>query len=124
MTQRRGLFAAGRFLRHAVLTNLAILAVTGLVCWFGGWRAAGDYANGLVYAGIAVMAVGGLRYFASETGVRDPAAGYYSVNLREHHDRTQQTIAESDSAFVFMLKMGVVGLVPVVLGQLIKAVFA
>ena len=121
MAQRRGPSAAARFLRNVALLDLAILAGTALVCWLGGWRTAGDYANGLVYAGIAAMALGGLRYFASPTGAADPTAGYHSVNLRDHHNRAQRAISESDSAFVFMVKMAVVGLVPIVVSQLIKA---
>ena len=112
---------AWRFLRFVALAELAIAAVVALVCLVGGWRAPVDYANGLPYAGLVVMAIGGLRYFASPTDTIDPSAGYHSTNLSEHHQRVQRGIAESDSAFIVMLKLGLVGLVALALGQLIKA---
>ena len=111
-----------RFLRFVALAELTILIVTGVVCLVGGWRTPVDYANGLTYAGLAVMALGGLRYFAGETGTVDPHAEYRATNLREHHKLVQRNIAESDSAFVAMLKLGLVGLVAIALGQLLKGV--
>jgi hypothetical protein len=114
-----------RFLRFVALAELTILIVTGVVCLVGGWRTPVDYANGLTYAGLAVMAFGGLRYFvAGNVGSPDPVAGYGSTNLGDHFRQRQRAEAESDSAFVFMLKMGLVGLVPIVLGQVIKALAA
>ena len=121
MTQRRASSAGWRFLRFIGLAELAIAAVVALVCLVGGWHTPVDYANGLTYAGLVVMALGGLRYFASPTGTIDPLAGYHSTNLSEHHQCVQRGIAESDSAFVVMLKLGFVGLVAIALGQLIKA---
>jgi hypothetical protein len=121
MTQRKRPSGAWRFLRFVGLGELTIAAVVALVCLVGGWRTLGDYANGLTYAGIVVMALGGLRYFASDTGTIDPGAGYHSTNLSEHHQRVQRGIAESDSAFVVMLKLGLVGLVTIALGQFIKS---
>ncbi len=120
MTPRGRPSGAWRFLRFVALADLAIAAVVALVCLVGGRRALGDYANGLTYAGLAVMALGGLRYIASPTDTIDPLAGYHSTNLSEHHQRVQRGIAESDSAFVVMLKLGLVGLVPIVVGQLIR----
>ncbi len=121
MAQRARPSGAWRFLRFVGLAELAIAAVVALVCLVGGWRTPIDYANGLTYAGLVIMALGGLRYFASDTGTIDPGAGHHSTNLSEHHKHVQRSIAESDSAFVVMLKLGFVGLVAIALGQLIKA---
>ncbi len=121
MHQPRRPSGALRFLRFVALAELAILVITGVICLVGGWRTPVDYANGLTYAGLVVMALGGLRYFASPTAAIDPAAGYHSTNLRDELARQQGAIAESDSAFVVMLKLGLVGLVAIALGQLIKA---
>ncbi len=121
MAQRGASSTGWRFLRTLALVNLAIVVGVALVCWLGGWRTLADYANGLTYAGLVVMALGGLRYFVSDTGTIDPGAGYHSINLSEHHKHVQRSMAESDSAFVVMLKLGLVGLVAIALGQLIKA---
>jgi hypothetical protein len=121
MHQPRRPSGALRFLGFVALAELAILIITGVICLVGGWRTPGDYANGLTYAGLVVMALGGLRYFASPTAAIDPLAGYHSTNLRDELARRQGAIAESDSAFVVMLKLGLVGLVAIALGQLLKA---
>ena len=121
MKQRGHPSAAWRFLRFVGLAELAIAAVVALVCLVGGWRAPIDYANGLTYAGLVVMAIGGLRYVASPTAAIDPSAGYHSTNLGDEFARKQGAIAESDSGFVVMLKLGLVGLVALALGQFIKA---
>jgi hypothetical protein len=121
MTPRGHPSAAWRFLRCVALAELAIAAGGALVCLVGGWRTLGDYANSLTYAGLVVMASGGLRYVAGPTDTIDPLAGYHATQLGEHHQRVQRGIAESDRAFVVMLKLGLVGLVALALGQIIKA---
>ena len=123
MSGRTGSSAGWRFLLTLGLVNLVAFVGVALACWLGGWRTLADYGDGLTYAGLAVMAFGGLRYFvAGNVGSPDPMAGYRSTNLGDHFRQRQQAEAESDSAFVFMLKMGLVGLVPIALGQAIKAV--
>jgi hypothetical protein len=121
MTQRRGLAAVGRFLIFVALLDLFILVVIGLVCWFGGWRTAADYANGLTYAGLAVAAIGGMRYFGGLTSTANPNAGYHSTNLGEHLAWVRRASGESDSAFVVMLKLAAAGFVALALGQLLLA---
>ena len=115
-------FSSGRrFLRTLALVNLAIFAGVALACWLGGWRTPADYADGLTYAGLAVMAFGGVRYFVAGNVGRPEVSGYHRVNLGEHLRHQQRAEAEGDSAFVFMLGMGLIALVPIVVGQLIKA---
>jgi hypothetical protein len=121
MAENRVLAVVGRFLLFVALLNVATLAVTGLVCWFGGWHTAGDFGNGLTYAGLVVMATGATRYVGSLANNANPAIGYYSMDLREHHNRVVRTMGERDSAFVVMLKLGAGGLVAMVLGQLLRA---
>jgi hypothetical protein len=121
MAGRRGLAAVGRFVLFVALLNVIIFVVIGLVCWFGGWRTLGDFGNGLTYAGLVVVATGGMHYFGGLANSANPAMGYHSLNLREHHNWMVRTIAEQDSAFVVMLKVGASGLVAIVLGQLLRA---
>ena len=121
MAERRGLAVVGRFLLFVALLNLLMVAVMGLVCWFGGWRTAGDFGNGLTYAGLVVMATGAMRYFGGLANNVNPALGYQSMDLREHHNWVVRTIGERDSAFAVMLKLGASGLVAMALGQALRA---
>jgi hypothetical protein len=122
MAERRGLAAVGRFVLFVALLNVVMLVVIGLVCWFGGWRTLGDFGNGLTYAGLLVMAAGGMRYFGGIANGANPTMGLHSTNLREHHNRVVRAMGERDSAFVGMLKFGTGGLVAMALGQLLRAV--
>jgi hypothetical protein len=125
MTPRRAASAGRRFLRTLALVNLGICLGVAVVCWLGGWRSLAAYADGLTYAGLAVLAFGGIRYLAAEhTGDRALLGGLHAVDLGELSRQRQRAEAESDSAFVLMLKLGLVGLVPIVLGQLLKAIAA
>jgi hypothetical protein len=124
MTGNRAVAAVGRFLLFVALLNVATFAVIGPICWFGGWRTAGDFGNGLTYAGLVVMAIGGARYFGGLSSNTNPAIGYQSMNLREQHNWVVRTMSERDSAFVVMLKLGASGLGAMVLGQLLRAAVA
>ncbi|MFN8513920.1 MAG: hypothetical protein U0841_15315 [Chloroflexia bacterium] len=86
-----------------------------------GWRTAGDFGNGLTYAGLVVMAIGAMRYFGGLANNVNPALGYQSMDLREHHNWVVRTIVERDSAFAVMLKLGASGLVAMALGQALRA---
>jgi hypothetical protein len=109
------------FVLFVALLNLVTFVVAALVCWFGGWRTLADFGNGLTYAGLVVVATGGMRYFGGLANSANPAMSHHSINLREHHNWVVRTMGEHDSAFVVMLKFGASGFVTMVLGQLLRA---
>lgn len=121
MAEHRVLAVVGRFLLFVALLNLLICAVMGLVCWFGGWHTAGDFGNGLTYAGLVVMAIGAMRYFGGITNNVNPAMAYHSMNLREHHNGVVRMMLDRDSAFMLMFKLGASGLVAMAIGQALRA---
>lgn len=121
MAEKRVRGVLGRFLLFVALANVVVFAAVGLICWFGGWRTAGDFGNGLTYAGLVIMATGGMRYFGGLANNVNPAMGYHSMNLREQHKGMVRFLDERDSAFVTMLKFGASGLVAIALGQLLRA---
>src|SRR5262245_14254560 len=99
MTLQKITPGARRFLTFVVLLDLSLLATIGAICWFGGWRTAWDFGNGLTYAGLAIMLVGGLQYFGSFSRAADPIAGYRSTNLADQAGWVRRAIGERDSAF-------------------------
>ena len=92
----------------------------GIAGWLGGWRTAGDYGNGLTHAGLAVLALGAMRYFGGLTRAVAPAAGDHRTTPNEQLGAMRRALGEQDSAFAFMLRMGVAGLLPIAPGQLLR----
>jgi hypothetical protein len=108
-----------RFLLFVVLLDLVLLAIVGAICWFGGWRSALDYAHGLTYAGLIIFACGGMQYVGSFTRTIDPIAGYRSTPSGERLAWMQRAMGEQDSSFANMLKLGLAGVILVILGQVL-----
>jgi hypothetical protein len=115
---------AKRFLIFVVILDLALLAIVGAVCWFGGWHRAWDYGNGLTYAGLATIAVGALQFVGSFTREVDPIAGYHTTNLADQLGLVRRALGERDSTFANMLRLGVAGLLLLGIGQVLLAVIS
>lgn len=110
-----------RFLRNIVLIDLGIFATTGLVCWFGGWRTAYYYGNGLMLAGVLAMALG-LYSLTGNWGLTKSfnyqhAASAGADNIRE---RTRREMNDTGKSYAFLVLMGIVGIVSIALGILIQ----
>jgi hypothetical protein len=120
--EREGFLSAiGRFLRDVTLVDLVMLAVTGLVCWIGGWRTFNNYGDGLMIAGVIVMAVGSLSVFGSSGLAGDPTIRYsQSVSHAGLHERTKRHMLDVAESRVFSILMGLAGLVCFAAGALIK----
>src|SRR5438045_3705431 len=58
----RALPWAARLLLVVAVLDVALAGIVGVVCRLGGWGQRADYAHGLVYAGVALLAGGMLRY--------------------------------------------------------------
>jgi hypothetical protein len=121
MAENRVLAVIGQFLLFVALLNAIIGAAIGAICWLGGWHTAGDFGNGLTYAGLVVMAIGAARYVGELSNYVNPVAGYSSINLREQHNWAVRAMNERDSAFVVMLKLATSGVVALALGPLLRA---
>ncbi len=76
MKSRDYLAVAGLFLRRIAVSGLALLIVTGAVCWLGGWRTFHAW-GGLIRAGVAAIVVGAVTASTAMGIVNDP--GYQSL---------------------------------------------
>lgn len=109
-----------RFLRGVALIDLGILGIVGLICWFGGWRTAYDYGNGLIWAGIAAFLLG----FASV--MRPGSVDYQYAQIMGPDDiikRTRRDLKDLAQNYGFLVRMGVVGIVSIAIGELVLAIF-
>jgi hypothetical protein len=66
-----------------------ILIVVAAICWLGGWRTVQDYGTGLIWAGVAAIAVG----IMSQLGGWGLTRGWVSVcpvSIGTNHGRTHK----------------------------------
>lgn len=120
--EREGFFSViGRLLRDVVLADLVVLTITGVVCWVCGWRTFDNYGDGLMIAGVIVMAVGSLSVFGSASLAGDPTVRYsQSASRADLHERTKRHMLDMAESRFFSILMGFAGLVCFAEGALIK----
>ena len=97
----RTLPRAARFLLAVAVLDLLALVVVVAICWLGGWDRPVDYARGLVYAGLALLAGAGLRFAGTMSDAPQPSvfagddAGVLAFDQRGHADRMRRGLADS-----------------------------
>ena len=75
------------------IAELAILAITGLVCWWLGLRTLTDYSTGLKWAGFAVMVFGLFGLLGGASLGNDFSYQYSkTVMPNSDHARAQQNV--------------------------------
>ncbi len=113
-----------RFLRTVVLINLGIFAGVGLICWFGGWRTAHQYGNGLMLAGVAAM-VAGVFSLAGGWGLTRSFVYQHaaSAGVDDTRERTRRELKDTGQRYGFLALMGVVGIMSIAFGILIQTAF-
>lgn len=123
--EKRGYLATVlRFLRNAVLIDLGIFVAVGLVCWFGGWRTAGHYGNGLVWAGVAAISFGILGLWGNWSITQSPEYQYArSAGAAGIPERTKQHMKDINQNYALVILMSIVGVVSIASGILIHIIF-
>ncbi len=102
------------------LVELAILAITGLVCWWLGLRTLTDYSTGLKWAGFAVMVFGLFGLLGGASLGSDFSYQYSkTVMPNSDHARAQQNVADFAAGWSFATWAGLAGILTIVLGYLI-----
>ncbi len=90
-----------RFLLVVAVLDLLALVVVVAICWLGGWERQVDYARGLVYAGMALLAAAGLRFAGTMSDAPQPSifagddSGVLAFDHRGHSDRMRRGLADS-----------------------------
>ncbi len=122
---RRFLTTVWRFSRNFVLIELGIFATVGLLCWLGGWRTLYQYGNGLLLAGVVVLALGAYSISGSLAGSRSfdyQFSASAGVDERFHQSARRER-QEVGSSYIFLSQTCVIGLLPLVAGILLQIVF-
>ncbi len=123
--EKQGIHPVLRFLRNVALIDLGIFVVVGLVCWFGGWRTATHYGNGLLLAGVAVMAAGVFSLVGGWGITRDftyqHARSAGEGDIRKRATRDLKDIGQS---YGFLALMGIVGIVSIAAGIVVQTVWS
>lgn len=107
------------------IAELVIMAVTGLVCWWLGWRSLVDYSTALKWAGLAVMFFGMTSFFGGTSLNRDPQFLYtQTVMPNSAHDRSQQHVSDMVSGMSFTAWASLAGIITIGLGYLLRSFLA
>jgi hypothetical protein len=110
-----------RFLRTVVLMDLSIFVIVGLVGWFGGWRTAYQYGEGLVIAGALAIGLGFLSIVGNWCTIQSVGYQYgQSVGAQSLGERTGQTVKDIAQNYRFLIQMIVVSVAPIAIGVLIQ----
>jgi hypothetical protein len=77
MKEKRGFpVRLGRTLLLGGLGKLGLFLVTGVVCWFAGWRSWSEYGTGLRYAAVCMFIIG-CCWLRANTGLGKTGAAYH-----------------------------------------------
>ena len=113
-----------RFMRTVVLIDLGIFVGVGLICWFGGWRTAYHYGNGLMLVGVAAMAAGVFSLAGGWGLTRDFSYQHAaSAGVADTPERTRRELKDTGQRYGFLALMGVAGIVSIAFGILIQTAF-
>ncbi len=125
MKRQEWFHAIWRFLKPVPLIDLGIFVAVGLVCWFGGWRSAFHYSNGLIIAGVGAMAIGVFSLFGGWGITRNFV--YQHAQSAGENDvvaQARRELKDTDQSYEFLAVMGVVGVVVIACGILVRTIFA
>lgn len=110
------------FAKKLGLAEIAILAVTGLICWWIDWRTLADYSTALKWAGLAVIFFGMTSFFGGTTLNRNPTYLYMqSVMPNSAHDRAQQNFSDMAQGMSFTSWASLAGIITIGLGYLLRS---
>jgi hypothetical protein len=102
----------GYSLRNAILIDLGILLVVGIICWSAGWHQLRQFFDGVFIAGVVAIIIGGVSILGSIGFLKNPE-GLYVENRATYvsYDKRIKLMAtemmESES---FMFQVGFAGL--------------
>lgn len=111
------------FLKRFALYQIIIFGIVTAFWWFGGWRTANDYANGLFIAGSLIIVFGVQRVFATQSLDRSFKVRYAeTVGSDRIGGSSRRLLLESESNFAQAVRLFLIGLVPILTSLVIYAV--
>ena len=125
MKRQEWFHAIWRFLKPFLLIDVGIFVAVSLVCWFGGWRSAFHYGNGLIIAGVGAMAIGVLSW--SDAWGITRSVRYRIAQTMGEDDMAAQArreLKDSGQSYEFLAVMDAVGVVVIACGIAVLTIFA
>lgn len=112
-----------RFFKTAIVTDLSLFIVIGLVCWLLGWRTAHQYGHGLEFIGLLAI----LLVLLSIPGSYQEWSLAYQIvepmGVKEVYRLVQQKSRDNHQNLGFLLLVSVTGFVATGLGVMIQNFF-
>ncbi|MBI5932446.1 MAG: hypothetical protein HY867_01965 [Chloroflexi bacterium] len=109
---------------RVAIAEIVILALTGVVCWMIGWRTLTEYATGLILTGFVVIffGAGGVWGLGADRLYGDFRYQYSnSVMPNSASQRMRQNISDLMQDISFTLWSGLIGVITILLGIVLKA---
>ncbi len=111
-------------LKAVLPINLGILVLVAVSNWLGGWRTANLYGASLITAGAMIIGLAALSGIGSWVGPRDFTFQMSeSAGTRNIAERAQQTAKDTVQSFSMVTTLAAAGLISVVIGVALQAVF-
>ena len=112
------------YVRKILLIDTALIIITALVCWLGGWRTLNNYGTGLMIAGFGAIIIGGFTTFGGSQVARDPTYRYIqSVMPNSLAERTRKDWIDMLDSFSFLILLGSAGLLSMAGGWVVTMIF-
>jgi hypothetical protein len=116
--------AVWHFVRSVLITVVVILIVVGLICWVVGWTTADQFGKAAIVGGL-ISIVFGLFSVAGEMGMTRSYT-YQSAEMAGQdtiYDRTREAQRNLVDTMQSLIILGAAGVVAIVIGLLIRAIF-
>lgn len=111
------LAAFGRFIKQFTLIEIAILCLAGVACWLTGRQTFWEYANGLIWAGVAVSAFAAISFFGGNVPGGNTRYNFGGTLSRQPaYDRAKFIMSNRDDNLSFITFAGLNGLTTIILG--------
>jgi hypothetical protein len=112
------------YVRKILLIVLLVFIITALICWLGGWHTLNNFGTGLMIAGFGAFVLGGFTALGGYHVARDPTYRYIqSVMPNSLAERTRRDWIDMMDSFSFLILMCSAGLLSMVGGWLVTAIF-
>ena len=103
----------GRYVRNALLIDIGVLIVVGVICWLGGWRQPAQFFEGVFIASLVTLMAGAASVLGGSGLLKNPEGLYLenratSVPYEQRIRRMGVEMMESQS---FLLQVGLAGIV-------------
>jgi hypothetical protein len=111
----------GYYVKRFALIEIIVLALTGLICWFAGWRTLGGYANGLAWAGAALMIFGALSFFGGNVPLGNSRYNFGStLSHQSTFERAQNVKLNREENLSVVTIAAIIGLITAIVGLVLK----